>query len=94
LKEDIFFPGTRKNLEPFPRNWYRRSKVDYRLFNGNPRATLIQRFDGSSLLFGPNGKKIEFQIGATIHEIQTEAEKFGWMIAIEHLHKERESKVG
>ncbi len=80
--------------ESLPGNRYRRLNVDYRLFNGKPRATLIQRFDGSALLCGPNGKKIEFQIGVTIHDIQSEAEKFGWMIAIEHLHKERESRIG
>jgi len=68
--------------------------MDYRLFNGKPRATLIQRFDGSSLLFGPNGKTIEFHIGTTVHEIHAEAEKLGWMIAITHLHKEREGRVG
>ena len=68
--------------------------MDYRLLNGKPRATLIQRFDGSALLYGPNAKKIEFKIGTTLHEIQTEAETLGWVIAVEHLHREREGRVG
>lgn len=68
--------------------------MDHRLINGRPGATLIRRFDGSALLFGPNGERVEFQIGATIQEIKTEAEKHGWMIAIEHLPKDREGIVG
>jgi hypothetical protein len=32
-----------------------KTMVDFRLLNGKPRATLIQRFDGSVLLLGPNG---------------------------------------
>ncbi len=65
--------------------------MDYRLFNGKPKATLIQRFDGSALLFGPNNNKI---LGTTLHDIRTEADKFGWIIATEHLHKEREGRIG
>ena len=68
--------------------------MDYRLLNGKPRATLIQRFDGSAFLSGPNATRIEFEIGATIHEIQAKAEELGWVIAIEHLHKEREGNLG
>lgn len=67
--------------------------VDFRLLNGKPRATLIQRFDGSVLLLGPKGKAIEFSIGATLHEIQTKIEELGWVIGVEHLHKERESRA-
>ncbi len=62
--------------------------MDYRLLNGKPRATLIQRFDGSALLLGPRAKKIEFKMGATLNEILAKAEKLGWEIAVEHLHKE------
>jgi hypothetical protein len=69
-------------------------KMDYRLLNGKPRATLIQRFDGSVLLLGPKTARLEFDIGATLHEIQAKAEQYGWVIAIEHLHKEREGKLG
>lgn len=39
--------------------------VDLRLLNGKPRATVIQRFDGSVLLLGPKGKTIEFKDGVT-----------------------------
>ncbi len=45
--------------------------VDFRLLNGKPRATFINRFDGSVFLLGPKGKRIEFNIGVTLHEIQT-----------------------
>ena len=65
--------------------------VDFRLLNGKPRATLIQRFDGSVLLLGPKGKTIEFNIGTTLHEIQTKVEELGWVIGVAHLHKERET---
>jgi len=65
--------------------------VDFRLLNGKPRATLIQRFDGTVLLIGPKGKKIEFEDGVTFNQIQAQLEKLGWVIGVEHLHKERET---
>jgi hypothetical protein len=68
--------------------------MDYRLLNGKPRATLIQRFDDSAVLLGPNASKLEFDIGATLHEIQAKADQVEWVVAIEHLHKERESSIG
>jgi len=63
--------------------------MDYRLLNGKPKATLIQRFDGSVVLLGPKARKLEFDASATLHEIQAKAEQMGWAIAIEHLHRER-----
>ena len=68
--------------------------MDYRLLNGKPRATLIQRFDGSAVLLGPNARKFEFDCGATLHEIQAKADQVGWVVAIEHLQKERECATG
>ena len=68
--------------------------MDYRLLNGKPRATLIQRFDGSAVLLGPKARKFEFDCGATLHEIQAKADQVGWVVAIEHLHKEREGGTG
>ena len=68
--------------------------MDYRLLNGKPRATLIQRFDGSAVLLGPNARKFRFDRGATLHEIQAKADQVGWVVAIEHLHKEREGTTG
>jgi ribulose bisphosphate carboxylase small subunit len=65
--------------------------VDFRLLNGKPRATLIQRFDGTVVLIGPKGKKIEFEDGVTLRQIQAKLEKLGWVIGVEHLHKERET---
>ena len=67
--------------------------VDFRLLNGKPRATLIQRFDGSVLLLGPKGRKIEFEHGVTLHQIQAKVTKLGWVIGVEHLHKERETQA-
>ena len=60
--------------------------VDFRLLNGKPRATVIQRFDGSVLLLGPKGVKIEFENGITLHQVQAKVAKLGWVIGIEHLH--------
>ena len=68
--------------------------MDYRLLNGKPRATLIQRFDGTAVLLGPRAKRLEFRTGASLHEIQAQADQVGWVVAIEHLHKEREGRVG
>ena len=68
--------------------------MNYKLFDGKPKATLIQRFDGSALLLSPKGEKIEFGIGITLHEIQAKVENFGWVIAIHHLHEERAGTVG
>ncbi len=65
--------------------------VDFRLLNGKPRATLIQRFDGTAIVLGPKGKKIEFEKRVTLHQIQASVAKLGWVIGIEHLHRERES---
>jgi len=56
------------------------------LFNGRPRATLIQRFDGSTVLIGPKSERVEFSVRATFQEAQAEAEKLGWAITVEHLH--------
>jgi hypothetical protein len=68
--------------------------MDYKLLTGKPRATLIQRFDGSAVLLGPKTKKLEFDFGATLHEIKAKADQVGWVVAIEHLHKEREGRIG
>ncbi len=51
-----------------------------------PRATLIQRFDGSTVLIGPQSERVEFSARASLQEAQAEAERLGWDIAIEHLH--------
>jgi len=67
--------------------------MDYRLLNGKPRTTLIQRFDGSAVLLGPKSRRLEFEFGATLHEIQARAEQIGWVVAVEHLHKEREGRT-
>jgi len=61
--------------------------VDFRLLNGKPRATLIQRFDGSVLLLGPKGEATEFNSDVPLHEIQAEVEGLGWVIGVTHLHK-------
>ena len=65
--------------------------VDFRSLNGKPRATVIQRFDGTIVLLGPKGKRIEFPDGVSLHQIQVEVEKLGWVIGLEYLHKEREA---
>lgn len=51
-----------------------------------PRATLIQRFDGSTVLVGPKFERVEFSVRATLQEAHVEAERLGWAIAVEHLH--------
>ncbi len=51
-----------------------------------PRATLIQRFDGSTVLIGPQSERVEFNARASLQEAQAEAERLGWDIAVEHLH--------
>jgi len=68
--------------------------MDLSLLNGKPRATLIQRFDGSVVLLGPKARKLEFDSCATLHEIQAKAEQMGWVVAIEHRHKERGGRTG
>ncbi len=60
---------------------------ELRFRNGRPRATLIQRFNGSALLVGPKGEKVEFDFGTKLKEVRTKAGKFGWVIGIEHLHR-------
>jgi hypothetical protein len=69
-------------------------KMDYRLPNGKPRATLIQRFDGTAVLLGPKARRLEFGLGATLREIQTEAELSGWVVAVEHLAQRKRRRNG
>ena len=57
------------------------------LSNGQLRATLIQRFDGSALLVGPKGEKVEFNSGTGVKEARFKAAKLGWRIAVEHPHR-------
>ncbi len=66
--------------------------VDLRLLNGKPSATLIQRFNGTVLVLGPQGRKIEFEGKVTLHQVQAEVSKFDWVIKVEHLQRERESR--
>ncbi len=63
--------------------------MDFALHNEKPKATLIQRFDGSVFLIGPKGKKIEFEIGAPLQEILAKVAEFGWAIGVEHLQREK-----
>jgi len=50
------------------------------------RATLIRRFDGSTVLIGPEYERVEFSSRATLQEAHAEAERLGWAITVEHLH--------
>lgn len=56
------------------------------MLKGRARATLIQRFDGSTVLIGPKSERVEFSVRATLQEAHAEAEKLGWAITVEHLH--------
>ncbi len=56
--------------------------VDFRLLNGKPRATLIERLNGSVLLLWPKGEATEFSGGVTLHEIQAKVEELGWVIGV------------
>ena len=60
--------------------------MDFRFHNTKPKATLIKRFDGSAILLGPKGEKIEFDFETTLQQLQAKAEEFGWKIAVEHIH--------
>jgi hypothetical protein len=53
------------------------------------RATLIKRFDGSAFLLTPKARKIEFEVGATLENIQSKGEQLGLTIVVEHLHGRR-----
>jgi len=56
------------------------------LVKGKLRATLIQRFDGSTALIGLKSEGVEFSVRATLQEAHAEAEKLCRAITIEHLH--------
>lgn len=68
--------------------------MDWNASIGKPKATLIRRFDGSAVLLGPRARKIELGNRTTRHEVIAEAENFGWVIAIEHLHSDKEHRAG
>jgi len=55
------------------------------MFAEKTRATLIQRFDGSTLIISPT-KRVEFSLRTTLQELHTVAEKLGWAITVEHPH--------
>jgi hypothetical protein len=57
--------------------------MDFRLTNGKPKATLIQRFDGSILLITPRLEKMELD---SLREALYYADHLGFEINIEHLH--------
>ncbi len=59
----------------------------FELSKVKPRATLIQRFDGSALLVGPKGEKIEFNFGTKLEQVRAKALRSGWKIGVEHLHR-------
>ena len=56
------------------------------MLKAKPRATLTQRFDGSTVLIALKSERVEFSIRATLHEAHAEAERLGWAIAAGHLH--------
>jgi hypothetical protein len=58
------------------------------------KATLIQRFDGSTLLLSPKAKKIELDVGTKLEEVEARMRQLGWIIAIEHLHGEKKLRTG
>lgn len=47
------------------------------MLNAKPRVALIQRFDGSTVLIGPESERVEFTLTATVQEAHGEAEKHG-----------------
>lgn len=57
--------------------------MDFRLTNGKPKATLIQRFNRSIMLISPMLEKIEFP---SIREALLYEGEHGFEINIEHLH--------
>lgn len=56
------------------------------MVKGKLRATLIQRFDGSTALIGLKSEGVEFSVKATLQEAHAEAEKLCRAITIGHLH--------
>jgi hypothetical protein len=58
--------------------------TDFRLLNGRPKATIIERFDGSILLLGPDRSKRE---RPSIRSCIDFAKKKGWEVNIEHIRK-------
>jgi hypothetical protein len=58
--------------------------ADFRLSNGRPRVTVIQRFDRKATLLGPeHGKKRIFQ---SMEEMKEFIRRRRWEVNIEHLH--------
>ena len=58
--------------------------ADFRLSNGRPRVTAIQRFDHKAILLGPEqGKKRIFE---SMEEMKEFIRRRRWEVNIEHLH--------
>ena len=60
--------------------------TDFSSGNGKTRATLVKRLDGSALLLGPKGEKIEFDFETTLQKVRAKAGEIGWEIVVEHIH--------
>lgn len=61
--------------------------TDFRLLNGRPKVTVIQRFNRSILLITPTLEKLEFPSGEKpAHACLEYVDDHGWEINIEHLH--------
>ncbi len=65
--------------------------MDFRLNNGKPKCTVIQRFDSSILLIGPGGFTKAFEKDK-LGDVKPYTIKRGWEINIWHLFGTQKEK--
>ena len=64
--------------------------MDRRLLNGKPKCTVIQCFNHSTILLGPEfGKKKKFN---NLEELKQYIQKRGWEASVSHIHPARNEK--
>ena len=58
--------------------------ADFRLSNGRPRVTAIQRFDHKAILLGP--ERAKKRIFESMEEMKEFIRRRRWEVNVEHLH--------
>jgi hypothetical protein len=63
--------------------------MDFRLLNGKPKVTIIERFDQTVKLIYPNN--VSHKEFSDMHSCIIHIDEQGWAINVEHLHGNRKA---
>lgn len=60
--------------------------TDCRILNGNPRATIIESFNGQVTVISPEGVGFQQFKHPNVEDAVKSIEARGWVVGISHLH--------